>query len=94
MTQTDPALQRARTHVKTVRDFFYHLMVYVFLGALLVVIDKAGGADAGFFGLDFANWVLLFWGLGVVGHAIYAYFGDHRVRKVYQDEKARELSNR
>ena len=90
MTEKDPALLRAERHVKAVRDFLYHLMVYVFIGALLVIIDLAGGANDGFLGLDFAHWVLLFWGLGLVGHAIYAFFGERRVTSTYLEEKRRE----
>ena len=67
-TENDPALERAEVHVKLVRDFFYHLMTYVFVGVLLVVIDLSvdtGGNTV--LGLDWAYWVILFWGLGVVG---------------------------
>lgn len=39
MTQEDPALARARKHVKDVRDFYYHLMTYVLVNALMVIID-------------------------------------------------------
>ena len=39
MTQEDPDRKRAEKHVKEVRDFFYHLMVYVLVCAMLVYID-------------------------------------------------------
>jgi Na+/citrate or Na+/malate symporter len=90
MTARDPALQRAERHVKVVRDFYYHLMVFVLVNALLIIIDVGGGANAGFLGLDFAYWIVLGWGFGIIGHAIYAFFGDHRVTKVYAQEKQRE----
>jgi hypothetical protein len=90
MTARDPALQRAERHVKVVRDFYYHLMVFVLVNALLIIIDVGGGANDGFLGLDFAYWIVLFWGFGIIGHAIYAFFGDHRVTKVYAQEKQRE----
>lgn len=89
MTETDPALEQAREHVKGVRDFFYHLMTFVLVGALLVVIDRGGGANDGFAGLDFAHWVLVFWGFGVAGHAISVFLGDYRVQKVYERTKRR-----
>ena len=90
MTARDPALQRAERHVKVVRDFYYHLMVFVLVNALLIIIDVGGGANDGFLGLDFAYWIALFWGFGIIGHAIYTFFGDHRVTKVYAQEKKRE----
>jgi hypothetical protein len=90
MTQKDAALLRAETHVKHVRDFYYHLMVFVFVAALLIIIDLAGGANAGFLGMDFAYWVIVPWGLGLAGHAIYAFFGENKVTKAYVNEKQRE----
>jgi len=83
MTQSDPALEQAEANVKLVRDFMYHLMVYVFVCALLVIIDLR--ADTGgntVFGLDWAYWVILFWGLAIVGHAISVIYGNRRVQKL------------
>ncbi len=94
MTQEDPALVRAREHVTEVRDFFYHLMVYVFANALLVILDRRVDTGGGFLGLDWAYWVILGWGLGLAGHAISVFFGDHRVQKMYEQEKNRDLEGR
>lgn len=95
MTQNDPALERARTHVKGVRDFFYHLMTYVFVGTLVVILDlRADTSAQPVLGLDWAYWVILFWGLGVAGHAISVFVGNQRVQKIYADEQSRELTSR
>jgi hypothetical protein len=94
MTQEDPALERAKKHVKNVRDFYYHLMTYVLVNALMVIIDLRGGAGGGFLGLDFAHWLIIGWGFGIVGHAISVFFGDYRVQKLYEKEKNRELGSR
>jgi len=90
MTQEDPALIRAREHVTEIRDFFYHLMVYVLVNLMLIVIDRSGGANNGFLGLDFAYWVIIGWGFGVAGHGISVFFDEYRVQKVYEQEKARD----
>lgn len=92
MAAKHPALERAQRHVKVVRDFYYHLMVFALVNALLIIIDVTGGANDGFLGLDFAYWIVLFWGFGIVGHAIYAFFGERRVTKVHAEEEQRELS--
>ena len=92
MSESDPALERAELHVKLARDFFYHLMVYVFVGALLVIIDLR--ADTGgdtVLGLDWAYWVILFWGLGVVGHAISVFFGNRRVERLAEEYRTQDL---
>ena len=89
---TDPALKRAEQHVKLVRDFFYHLMTYVFVGVLLVIIDLSVDTGAStFIGLDWAYWVILFWGLGVAGHGISVYFGNRRVEKLADEYRREEL---
>lgn len=91
MDTVDPALERAKKHVKDVQDFYYHLMVYVLVNTMLVFVDLAGGANNGFLGLDFAFWVIFGWGFGIAGHAISVFFGDYRIQKLYDEEKAREL---
>ena len=82
MTQADSALEQAQQHVKHVRDFFYHLMVYVLVNALLIVIDLRQG------GLDWAYWVIIGWGFGVLGHAISVFFGDYRAQKLYEENRS------
>ncbi len=45
-------------------------MVFVLVNAMLVIIDVGSGANAGFLGMDYAYWVILFWGFGIAGHAV------------------------
>jgi len=86
----DEALNRAEKHVKQVRDFYYHLMTYVLVTALLVIVDRRGGTgEQAILGLDWAYWVILFWGFGVLGHAISVFFGDRKVRRVYEQDRRR-----
>ncbi len=76
-THTDPGLREAAGHRKAVRDFLYHLIVYVFVVGLMVVLDVRGGTgDGAIAGLDWAFWVAIFWGVGLAGHAVYAFLGD------------------
>lgn len=83
MTYTDPNPTEEREHLKAVRDFFYHLIVFVFVTGLLVVLDvRAGTGSGAVAGLDWAYWVVLFWGLGLAGHAVFAFLGDHRLHRV------------
>lgn len=95
MAQVNPAMDRARAHVKHVRDFLYHLMVFVFVNGLLVILDlRAGLSTQPVLGLDWAYWVILFWGIGLIAHAIYAFMDEYRVQKVYEKELLRELARR
>ncbi len=76
-------IELARSHVRHVRDFFYHLMTYVLIGLLLIVLDRrAGAGENAVLGLDWAYWVLIFWGFGILGHGIAAYFDEYRARRL------------
>ena len=46
------------------REFREHLFSYVTVNALLVGIDVIGDGT-----IDWAIWPILFWGIGIVGHA-------------------------
>ncbi|MEZ5095513.1 MAG: 2TM domain-containing protein [Nocardioides sp.] len=83
MTYPDPDPSTGRDHLKAVRDFGYHLVVFLFVTGLLVVLDVRGGTQAGSVaGLDWAYWVVLFWGVGLAAHGVWAFLGDHRLGRV------------
>jgi hypothetical protein len=64
--QHNDQVQRSTTSRRRVRDFFYHLAVYVFILAILFLTSGVSGALV---------WLSLLWGFAVVMHGIYAYFG-------------------
>ncbi len=93
--QTDSALERAEQHVKAVRDFLYHLMTFAFVSVLLIIVDVRAGAGAQpVLGLDWAYWVVLFWGLGVVGHAISVFYGRRKVDETYDEQHSHHMTIR
>lgn len=94
MTHEDPAWERAKRRVKNLSDFYYHLMTYVLVNALLVIIDRRVDGGQEVLGLDWAYWVIFGWGFGIVGHAIYTFFGEHKVQELYEQEKERERVDR
>lgn len=92
MVQTDPVPEGVRKHLKAIRDFLYHLMVFLFVNGLLVILDvRAGVGVQAVLGLDWAYWVILSWGIGLFGHAIYAFFGEHKIEAKYEKERTRAL---
>jgi fatty acid desaturase len=64
--QNDEQDRRSKARYRRVRDFFYHLVVYLFVLAILFVAGVGGGALV---------WIALVWGFAVALHGIYAYFG-------------------
>ncbi len=74
MSELNPSQIRASERAYHLRDFGYHATVFVFINALLVIVDvRAGSGSQAILGLDWAYWVILFWGLGLVSHAVYAF---------------------
>jgi hypothetical protein len=64
--QVNEQEQRAMVRRRHVRDFFYHLVVYLFILAMLFVVSGVSGALV---------WVMLVWGLAVALHGVYAFLG-------------------
>ncbi|HXV72416.1 MAG TPA: 2TM domain-containing protein [Acidimicrobiia bacterium] len=92
MEQADYVERAARKHLKAIRDFMYHLMVFVFVNGLFVIVDvRAGVGDQAVLGLDWAYWVILFWGMGLAGHGIYAFLGEHKLEAELETTRSREL---
>jgi len=58
--------QQATNKTRRIRDFFYHLVVYLFVLAILLIVT---GSIQAFILL------LVFWGFAVALHGVYAYFG-------------------
>ncbi len=58
--------QGSKARTRRVRDFFYHLVVYVFA---LVFLFLVMGANSAFVVM------VLCWGFAVALHGVYAYFG-------------------
>lgn len=64
--QNKEQVQTATTTRTRVRDFVYHLVVFVFILALIAILSGLKGAFI---------WLFLFWGLAVALHGVYAFFG-------------------
>ena len=60
-----------------VRDWMYHLLVFLMVATLMVILDvRAGTGSNAVLGLDWAFWTILFWGFAVASHGIWAWFGE------------------
>ena len=61
--QHNAAVERAQKRVKELRDFYVHVAIYVIVNVGLVLLDLAQGG-----GLQWAYWVMIGWGIGLVAH--------------------------
>jgi Mn2+/Fe2+ NRAMP family transporter len=96
MTDTDPAMERARARAHELRDYYRHLLIYVLVCALLVVIDLVDGTEGGdtLIGLNWAFWPIVGWGIAVLIHTISVVFSfdgweERKARRLYERERNR-----
>lgn len=60
-------------HGADVHDFWWHVTFYVIVNAIVVSQDLVAGG-----GLDWAYWVLVPWGIGLLAHGLAVLFTGHR----------------
>ena len=98
MTSPDPALERARSRAKELREFYSHLVTYLVICTLLVIVDLANEDPTNsevFIGLNWAFWPVIGWGVFVAIHAIKTFFAlggweERKAQQLYEREKRRE----
>ncbi len=81
-TEHDLAVERATKRVKELRDFWAHFAVYVVVNTGLVILDLAQGD-----GLQWAQWVIIGWGIGLVAHAVSVFFVGNRLGSSWEARK-------
>ena len=101
VTSPDPALERARSRAKELREFYSHLITYVLVCSLLVIVDLAAEDPTNsevFIGLNWAYWPVIGWGAFVAIHGIKTFFGlgdweERKAKELFEKEKRKEQSS-
>lgn len=75
--------KRAKARVEELREFYEHLIVYVIVNIMLVVINLVTSPDTLWF-----YWVTVFWGIGLIWHAISVY---GKQDKEWEEKKIKEI---
>lgn len=83
----DTAVERATKRVKELRDFWVHFAIYLVVNTGLVIIDLAQGG-----GLQWAQWVIFGWGIGLVAHAVSVFFFESRSLSRWEERKIAEYT--
>lgn len=86
-TTHDAAVERATKRVKELRDFYIHLAIYLVVNTGLVIIDLVQGD-----GLQWAQWVILGWGIGLVAHAVSVFIFESRSASRWETRKIAEFT--
>ncbi|WAI00644.1 2TM domain-containing protein [Methanogenium organophilum] len=82
----DEAYERAKAHVKEIRDFYYHLGMYIFINLLLFTINAVTAWGSWWF-----YWVTIFWGIGVVMHAASVWGGKYFLGKEWEEKRIQKI---
>lgn len=80
--------KKARRRVREQRGFYFHLIIYVLVGAFLVGVNVKTSPDD--------LWVvypLIGWGIGIAFHAVSA-FSDGIWGKAWEERKIKEILER
>ena len=85
-TEHHAAVERATKRVKELRDFYVHLAIYVVVNAGLVLLDLLQGD-----GLQWAQWVILGWGIGLAAHAVSVFIFESRSASRWEARKLAEF---
>ncbi|MBI5930853.1 MAG: 2TM domain-containing protein [Chloroflexi bacterium] len=84
-TQSE-AYERAKKRVKEIKDFWSHLAWYISICVFLTIVDLVMGD-----GVNWAYWVYLGWGIGVVAHAYSTYGPGQFFDENWEERKIQEL---
>ncbi len=82
----EESYKKAKKRVGELRGFYEHLIAYVAVNIMLVIINLVTSPDALWF-----YWVTIFWGIGVIWHAISVFGKRGKLGKNWEDKKIKEL---
>ena len=85
----DPRYEEARRHIRNVRGFYNHLLVYLLVNAGLFTLNMLSSPGRIWFG-----WATFGWGVGLVAHgvSVFAFRGWLGAR--WEERKIREYLDR
>ena len=82
----EESYKRAKKRVGELRGFYEHLIAYVVVNIMLVIINLVTSPDTLWF-----YWVTVFWGIGVIWHAISVFGKRGKLGKNWEDKKIKEI---
>lgn len=81
----------AQKRVKRLKGFYIHAAVYVMVNLFLIANNVQRGVD-----LSSINnyWTAIFWGIGLLGHALNVFLPTFIFGKNWEERKIRELMDK
>lgn len=90
--ETDDERERARVHVRALRGFYMHAMVYGSVMVMLVLINLLTGAA--WRGHWWVQWPALGWGILLILHGIFVNYGAGLLGTDWEERKIDEIMRR
>jgi len=82
--------EEAKQRVKDLKDFYQNLIVYISVNILLIIINFVTSP-----GILWFYWVTVFWGIGIVLHAVRVFILKGRIfGKEWEEKKIKEIMDR
>jgi len=76
----------AQRRVNEIKEFYFHLILYIVVNLILVIYNLASTPDILWF-----IWPMAGWGLGILSHACSVFFNGRRFGKKWEERKIKEL---
>ena len=89
MNDEDIRYKKAKAKVEQIKWFYIHLGLYVLINLGLFLLNILTSPDDLWF-----YWVLLFWGIGLVAHAVITFGSVRALGDEWEERKIRELMDK
>lgn len=84
--QNNPRYADAKKRVNEIREFYQHLWTYIGINVVLFLINLITAPGVWWF-----YWVTVFWGIGIIMHAVTT-FGTNRIMSQdWEERKIKEM---
>lgn len=91
-SSTNAKLESAKKHVKRIKGFYIHAIVYICVN-LMIIASNSLVANDGFADAD-GYITALFWGFGLLAHGLSVFGSDCFLGKNWEERKIQEILNK
>ena len=90
MIEQDDRYKEARNRVNELRAFYRNLLTYLMINVVIVIINLVTSPDQLWF-----YWVTIFWGIGLLFHAMSVFLGKGRLLgREWEEKQIKKIMNR
>jgi len=90
MKEYDERYKEARSRVNDLRSFYRNLLTYLLINVVIVIINLVTSPNRLWF-----YWVTIFWGIGLLFHAMSVFLGKGRLLgKEWEEKQIKKIMDR